>query len=141
MKRKPRSPNERLFTAAMLGRSVVLGLLASVISVTVYGFALRALAEPQARALGFTTLVVSNLSLIFVSRARSESLATIFFKANRIYWSIAFLALVALAVVVGVPSVAALFKFAAPPLPALSAACLVTLAAVLISGSLLRRRE
>src|SRR5262249_37113974 len=131
MRRKPRSPRERLFTGQMLGRSATLGLIAAAMSAGTYGVGLRSLTENQARALAFIALIVANLTLIFVSRARSEGLATILLKSNRVYWSIAILAVAALAGTIEIPSVAAIFKFAAPPLSAVSSASLATLLAVL----------
>ena len=92
------------------------------------------------KAVAFIAIVVSNLTLIFVSRSRSESLATIFFKTNRIYWSIAALALVALAVIICVPSVATVFAFAAPPPAAVLSAVAAALSSVLICGWMLRSR-
>ncbi|HEY6645108.1 cation-translocating P-type ATPase [Povalibacter sp.] len=115
MKRKPRPTNESLFSAAMLKRSVVLGISVLLLCITVYGLALRMLSDSEARALAFIAVVVSNLALIFVSRARSESLTTVFVKPNRIYWWIVGLASLALAAAIGVPGIAAAFQFAVPP--------------------------
>ncbi len=127
MRRKPRSPDESLFTSTMLKRSFALGMIMLVLCVVVYWIALRMLSDGEARALTFIAIVVSNLTLIFVSRSRSESLTTIFVKPNRIYWSIAGLASIALVTTICVPAVASAFQFEAPPW---HAAAIVTVSAV-----------
>lgn len=140
MKRRPRPPNERLFTSAMLKRSVILGGIVLMLSAIVYGGALRVTGEDEARALTFVTIVVSNLALIFVSRSRSESLATIFVKPNRIYWWIAATASAALAITIGVPGAAAAFQFASPSWTATLAAATAAVSLVLGGGWILRNR-
>ncbi|HKQ12672.1 MAG TPA: cation-translocating P-type ATPase [Steroidobacteraceae bacterium] len=138
MKRKPRPPDERLFTSAMLKRSVTLGLVALVLSVTVYGLALQTLSEGESRALAFVAIVAANLALIFVSRSRSEALTTIFVKPNRIYWSIVGLASVALIIAIGVPGTAAAFRFDPPPVSAILMTIAAAVSLVVTFGWLLR---
>lgn len=140
MKRKPRPPKERLFTAAMLMRSALLGGVVLLLSTITYGIALRITDENEARALTFVTLVVSNLALIFVSRSRSESLATIFVKPNRIFWWIAAIASAALGITIGVPEVADAFQFSSPPWSATLIAAAAAAMLVLAGGWLLRNR-
>ncbi|WP_407810413.1 cation transporting ATPase C-terminal domain-containing protein, partial [Staphylococcus aureus] len=72
--------------------------------------------ESQARAMGFITLVVANLLLILANRSRRESFLAILARPNRVFWSIAILALAALAVAAYLPSAAAVFRFE-PPSP------------------------
>ncbi|MET0660841.1 MAG: cation-translocating P-type ATPase, partial [Steroidobacteraceae bacterium] len=139
MKRKPRPPAERLFTATLLRRSVTLGLVALLLCVAVYGLALRTMSEHEARALAFVAIVVSNLALIFISRSRSESFATVFIKPNRVYWLIVALAMAALFIAIGVPLAADAFRFATPPLGALSIAIMATVSLLLACGLVLRR--
>lgn len=140
MKRRPRPPEERLFTAPMLERALSLGLVTLLASTLVYVVGLRTTSEAEARSLAFVSLVVANLTLIFVSRSRSESLTTIFVKPNRVYWLIAAAASAALAVAIGIPEVAAAFDFIAPPVPVLLAVAVAQVALLLACGWLLRRR-
>lgn len=140
MKRKPRRPDERLFTSAMLKRSLTLGVVALLLSAVTYGVALQAMSVGQARALAFIAIVVANLALIFVSRSRSESLTTIFVKPNRIFWSIVGIASTALFVSIGVPGVAAAFQFEPPPLSALVATIAAAASLVVACGWMLRNR-
>jgi Ca2+-transporting ATPase len=140
MQRKPRRPEERLFSSAMLRRSLTLGVVALLLSAITYGLALQTMSETQARALGFITIVIANLTLIFVSRSRSESLTKIFVKPNRIYWIIVGVATASLCVAIGVPGVAAAFRFAVPSIAAVLIAAIATVSVVLSCGWLLRNR-
>jgi P-type Ca2+ transporter type 2C len=96
--------------------------------------------EEQARALTFVTLIVSNLALIFVSRSRSESFATVYAKPNSVFWWIVGVAGIALLITIGVPGAAAVFQFAHPSWSALSFVIAAAVALVLGAGWLLRRR-
>lgn len=140
MKRRPRPPDERLFSSGMLKGSLTLGVVAFLLSAGAYGLALQTMSENEARALAFITIVVANLALIFVSRSRSESLTAIFIKPNRIYWLIVGVASAALFVTIGIPGVAAAFDFASPPLVAAMIAVIATVSLVVACGWLLRNR-
>ena len=138
MRRKPRRPDEALFSKAILRRSLLLGAVVFVFGAVLYSIALNFMPEYGARALTFLGIVIANLTLIFVSRSRSESLIAIYERPNAVYWWIAGLACVALATVIYVPAVAALFKFSPP---AWTTVCLTIVAAivlVLVAGKWLR---
>jgi P-type Ca2+ transporter type 2C len=141
MHRKPRRPGERLFSSAMLRRSLSLGVVALLLSATAYGLALQAMSENQARALGFITIVIANLTLIFVSRSRSESLTRIFVKPNRVFWVIVVVAAASLLIAIGAPGVATVFRFAVPTITAVLIAVIATASVVLTCGWLLRNRS
>ncbi|HEX4974160.1 MAG TPA: cation-translocating P-type ATPase [Steroidobacteraceae bacterium] len=140
MRRKPRPPDEALFSRDLLGRSLSLGFGVLVLCVAVYAISLRLMPPEEARALAFLAIVVCNLSLIFVSRSRSETLAAIFSKPNRIYWWIVALAGITLLVAIGVPAVADVFQFSRPPWNAVVAVTAGALSCVLTLGLLLRNR-
>lgn len=140
MTRKPRRRDEPLFSSAMLRRSVSLGVLVLLLCGLVYGVTLRIGSEDEARALAFLAIVCSNLALIFVSRSRSESLAKVFVKPNRVYWWIVGAAGAALAITIGVPGAADVFQFAQPAWTAVFAVIVVAVSSVLASGWLLRNR-
>jgi Ca2+-transporting ATPase len=140
MRRPPRRPDEPLFSRAMLRRSLWLGCAVLALCAVVYGAALQLGPAEEARALAFLTLVAANLALIFVSRSRSESLTRILVKPNRVYWWIVALASTTLALAIGVPGLAELFRFAAPAWPAIPVAAIVAVSSVLGFGWLLRNR-
>jgi Ca2+-transporting ATPase len=107
MQRPPRDPSARLFDARMLGASLALG--ASVLAgvVAVYAWALHAgRAEPEARAIAFAAIVFGNLAMILAYRSLGRT--------NPAFWTVCAAALAALAVVLYVPAVAAIFRVAAP---------------------------
>jgi len=140
MTRKPRRRDEPLFSSAMLRRSVSLGMLVLLLCGLVYGVTLRIGSEDEARALAFLAIVCSNLTLIFVSRSHSESLAKVFVKPNRVYWWIVGAAGAALAITIGVPGAADVFQFVQPAWTAVFAVIVVAVSSVLASGWLLRNR-
>lgn len=139
MRRRPRRPDEPLFSAPMLTRSVWLGCSVLAVCAITYAVALHLGSDEEARTLAFLTLVAANLGLIFVSRSRSESLTRILSKPNRVYWWIVALACGVLTLAIAVPGIATLFRFATPPWPALIACTAVAVGSVLISGRLLHR--
>lgn len=140
MRRRPRRPDEPLFSRAMLKRSVSLGVAVLLLCAIVYGTSLHLGSVDEARALAFLTLVAANLALIFVSRSRSETLANIFVKPNRIYWWIVGIASLVLALAIGHPSFAEVFRFAQPPWAATIAVIMLTVGSVLAFGWILRKR-
>ena len=83
MRRKPRSPDEPLFSAALVGWSVLQGSLAFVLVAAIFIVAARSgMPEEEVRALAFFSLVVTIVSLIFVNRSFSASLVTAFRRSN-----------------------------------------------------------
>lgn len=138
MRRKPRRPDEALFSKEILRRSLLLGTVMLVFSVALYGIALELMPEHGARALTFLGVVIANLTLIFVSRSRSESLIAIYARPNAVYWWITSLACIALATVIYVPAVATLFKFAPPAWTTICWTILAAIVLVLAAGKWLR---
>ena len=143
MRRPPRSPGEPLFSHEMVVEGVLLGFATFIAVVIVYGMALAIFDEDRARTMAFITLVVANLLLILANRSRGVSFIAILSQPNRVFWVIALIALVALAVAVYVPSAAEAFRFASPSAAGVVASVLAAFAAVVwIEGvrSLRRRR-
>jgi Ca2+-transporting ATPase len=140
MRRKPRRPDERLFSSEVLKRSVLLGAMVLAFSVAVYGAALTVMGEGAARGLAFIGVVIANLALIFVSRSRSGSLGALLTKPNRIFWWITGGACLALALSIYAPPIATLFLFTAPAPQAVSVVAGSAIVLVLLAGGLLRQR-
>lgn len=89
MNRPPRAPNAPLFSAALVGWSLLQGLFVFLLVAAVYVFAIRkGMPENEVRALAFVSLVMTNVGLILVNRSFSTSLAAAFRHANRILWII-----------------------------------------------------
>jgi Ca2+-transporting ATPase len=122
MHRPPRDPQAPLFTGAALVRALALGGGPFLVVAACYAWALGALAPEQARAFGFVTLVLANLSLILANRAAARTLWSALARPNPVFLMVAAVALVALALVLYVPWLAGIFQFGhLPPMLAASA--------------------
>ncbi len=112
MQRRPRSPDQPLFSRALIGWSVLQGVIALAPVAAIYVIAtLRGMPAPEVRALTVFSLVLVIVSLIFVNRSFSASLATALGRRNpALVW-----VLLAVAVVLGAtlfwPAASALFGF------------------------------
>jgi Ca2+-transporting ATPase len=123
MKRPPRKKTEVLFNrrAAML--SVIQGIVVLGIVLLVYSAAFsEGLVEPQARALAFTTIVISNLMLILTNRSWSRTLISTLRTPNKsLAWVFAG-TIFALFLVLYMPVLQDLFLFSPVPAMALAVA-------------------
>ncbi len=121
MRRPPRSTTAKLFGGATLAFAFLQGLGALAIVVGAYGWGQHNLTEHEARAFAFCTLVVANLALILSNRSRSGSLMTSIRRPNRTLWLVSAGTVVLLSLVIYVPTLAGLFRFAPLPLSILLA--------------------
>jgi Ca2+-transporting ATPase len=143
MARPPRDPDERLFDRRLVARSVLQGLGMLGASFAVYAWTRRAgMGDGDVRALTFTTLIVTNLILIFANRSltRSLSLTRVVTARNPALLTIVAGALTALAGVLYVPPVRALFSLSRPHVSDLLV-CLVAALAALVWMELLKVAE
>ena len=84
MRRTPRSPDEPLFSGAMIGWSLLQGAVALLVVAIIFVVAIgRGMPEAEVRALAFFSLVVTIVSLIFVNRSFGASLVTALRRPNR----------------------------------------------------------
>jgi len=120
MQRPPRDTNAQLFGAASLSFSLLQGLGALAVVIVGYGWALQNMLEPPARAFAFCTLVVANLALILSNRSRNGSLLASMQRPNRTLWVVSAGTIALLGVVIYVPVLAELFRFAPPPINVLA---------------------
>jgi Ca2+-transporting ATPase len=130
MKRRPRSPSDRLFGRQSLVGSALQGI---VVFAMVFGVfeASRSLGETMAhaRTLAFITLIVANLCLILTNRSWKQGLFASLAVPNRALLWVVGSALAFLGLVVYVPGLRSLFHFA--PVSLLD--ILIALAAGLVS--------
>jgi Ca2+-transporting ATPase len=115
MKAQPRSPQARLFDAAVLVRGLWqgAGLLAMLLALYA-GVRLGTGSDEMARALTFTVMVLSNLALIHANRSWSPSGLRGPATTNRYFVWISLATLVLLACVLGIAPISRLFAFATP---------------------------
>ncbi len=112
MNRPPRHPDTPLFSASLIGWSLLQGGVAFVLVAGIYLFALQQGMPPdEVRALTFFALVLSLIALIFVNRSFSASLIVAFRRRNAaLRWVLPAVALM-LAGTLLVPFVRHLFRF------------------------------
>ncbi len=131
MRRPPRDPRAPMFGRRVLGVSMLQGASVLVVVLAVYVLALRlGQAEAEARALTFATFLFSNLALIFTNRSWSRVIVSSSLK-DATLWAVTGGALLFLALVIYVPPLASLFRFA--PLGALDLAFCFIAAALSIT--------
>ncbi len=83
MRRPPRDPDELLFSGALIGWSLLQGVVAFVLVAGIFIVASRrGMPEDEVRALTFVSLVLTIVSVIFVNRAFSTSLVQAFRRPN-----------------------------------------------------------
>jgi Ca2+-transporting ATPase len=111
MQRPPRAPDTPLFSFHAMALALAGGLGALLVVMASYGWAKSSLADGEARAFAFTTLVVANLTLIFANRSRSSGIAASLNGTNPILWIVTAATLVLLALALYLPWLAAIFRF------------------------------
>ena len=115
MQRPPRNIQAQLFAGGTLWLAFLQGVGVLGVVLAVYAWGAAQLAEPQARALGFSTLVVANLALIFSNRSRSQSLWRTLRVPNLTLWVVAGLTAGLLLLALYLPGLSAILHLA--PLP------------------------
>ena len=128
MQRAPRDPAAPLLGSGVFWQALWQGggVLAMVLALYLWGT--QQLAEPEARALAFSALVLGNLALILSNRAGRRGLLASLRVPNPMLWAMSALTLVLLGLAVYLPPVAAVLHLA--PLSPLPAALVVAGAGV-----------
>lgn len=112
MRRPPRAPKAPMFGRRVIGVSLAQGAAVLVVVIAVYALALQlGRPESEARALTFGTFLIANLGLIFTNRSWSQRAAR-WSLNDKPLWSVTLGAMLFLALVIYVPSLARLFRFA-----------------------------
>jgi len=116
MKRPPRRRDEWLFSRATIAISLLQGCVVLAAVLLVYTWALfSGTGAAAARTLTFTTIVFSNLGLIMINRSWKESvIATLRYPNRALLWVFAG-TILALFLVLLIPSLRDLFRFAPVP--------------------------
>jgi Ca2+-transporting ATPase len=124
MTRPPRSVKERLFSRRTVGLSLLQGVSVLLIVLAVYVVTWsRGHDEMEARAMTFTTLIVANLALIVANRSWSRTILATLRVRNAPFWWVIGGALVVMGLVLYVPYLRDIFRFA-KLLPGQVAICL-----------------
>lgn len=113
MKRSPRNPKEPLFGRRTVGLSLLQGAIVLLIVLAVFAISFyRGQGEQEARALTFTTLILANLGLILTNLSWSGTIIQTLRKPNTALWWVVGGAVVFLGLVLYVPFLRGLFRFA-----------------------------
>jgi Ca2+-transporting ATPase len=131
MKRPPRGVEERLFGTQNVLLSVFqgLGLVAAVAAVFFYGLGSE-VAETEARALAFTTLIIGSLGLITANRSVLHSVFALLRTPNQAQWWILGGTGIALVAVLYTPALRQVFHFSPVRTNDLASAILAGIAAI-----------
>jgi P-type Ca2+ transporter type 2C len=133
MRRPPRDPAAPLLGVRELVYGIAQGLLALAAVLAAYGWALRALPLPQARAFAFIALVVADVGLIFSNRSQQQTSVEAMRAPNPIVWAVSAAAFAVLALALYLPLLAELFYLAPPPGALVARAVLAGLAPLAVS--------
>jgi Ca2+-transporting ATPase len=131
MRKGPRDPNAPLLGVAPLAFGLAQGVVVLATVLATYGWALRTLPLPQARAFAFTTLIVADIGLIFSNRSTTRTSIESMVTPNPLVWLVTSCACAVLALALFVPLLAELFYFKAPAPVFLGLACVIGAASML----------
>jgi P-type Ca2+ transporter type 2C len=112
MDRPPRNPAKRLFEARRVLSSLGQGFAVFLSTFAVYGAFMKfGYSQPEARAAGFSALVVGNLAMIFANRSWSRWIRKSIRSINIALWVIVTGAFLSLGLVLFVPALRGIFHF------------------------------
>ncbi|MBY8829424.1 cation-translocating P-type ATPase [Hephaestia mangrovi] len=113
MDRRPRRPNEPLFSMPMIVRSVAQGAIAFLmLAALLFAAACRGMPAPEIRALVFFALVSAVIALVLVNRAFSRSIADALIRGNAVFRYIVGGVVIIGAIIIASPFVQDLLQFA-----------------------------
>jgi Ca2+-transporting ATPase len=132
MNRPPRNPSEPIFGLRTTAIALLQGLSVLAVVAGIFAWAMHTgKPEPYARALAFTTLIVSNLSLIWTNRSWSRTVLHTLGSRNIALWSVTAGAMSLLVVVLSVPFLRELFRLSALSIRAFASCLLAGCASIL----------
>ncbi len=112
MRRPPRPTSAPLFSASLMARGLLQGVVVLAFVAGIYTFAvLRGLPENEIRALTFFALVFAIIDLIFANRSASASLIAAFRRSNWVLSLVLFVVAAILALTLTWPVARTLFRF------------------------------
>ncbi len=112
MRRPPRNPKEPLFSRRTLHLALLQGLSVLVVLVAVFAIAYYSgNGEFDARALAFTTLIISNLAMILTNRSWSRTIPELLQAPNTALWWVLGGGTIFLGLILYVPLLRHLFSF------------------------------
>ena len=133
MDRPPRDPLAPLFSAAMIGQSLLQGLIVLALVAGFYAWLLHGgQSAESARTAAFMALLASNIALVLANRSLAGGWRQALRPGNRAMWSMLLLSLGLLALVISVPVLREFFGFVWPQMVWVGAALALGLLAFLL---------
>ncbi len=112
MRRPPRDPKSPLLSTWLIAGTLLQGAIVLLGTIAVYVTALgRSVPEPEARALVFVTLVVTNFALILTNRATGFAIVDLIRRPNFILWGVVAVTSTILLIVLFTPALRSIFYF------------------------------
>lgn len=112
MQRPPRAAHAKLFDAEVLKLGFMQGTVLLLVVLAIFSFTLyRGMGAEEARALTFTTLILSSIGLIFTNRSRVRFAWLTSSSSNPALWWVTSGAVVLLGLVIFLPMLSRLFSF------------------------------
>ena len=112
MRRRPRAPDQPLFSGSLISWSVLQGACAFALVAVIFIIALkRGMPADEVRALAFFSLIMTIFSLIFVNRSFSTSLLTALRRPNRTLALVLLVVVTMLSLTLLWPIASTLFRF------------------------------
>jgi Ca2+-transporting ATPase len=112
MRRPPRNPKEPLFSRRTLRLALLQGISVLVVLIAVFAISYyNGNGEFDARALAFTTLIISNLAMILTNRSWSRTIPEMLQAPNQALWWVLSGGLLFLGLILYVPLLRHLFSF------------------------------
>lgn len=137
MQRGPRRSDEPLIGMRQLVLGLTFGLLLFLGCFAIYVWAnSTGLGQNIARTLSFVALTVSNLMLVRVIASDSSAFTSLFGAGQRPFWIISAIVTTVVALCIGVPTLADIFKFENPGMPKLLAVIGGTLVYMMVLDAL-----
>jgi Ca2+-transporting ATPase len=143
MRRPPRDPKARMFDRSMMASAVFQGFWSLLVTFAAFVISLyRGQSEAEARAMGFTTLTLGNIAMIWANRSRTRTIPEMLHSRNLPVMGITVGALTLLGAVLYIPAVRSLFQFSSLGAGDMALCIVLALAGVTwIEALKLRRRS
>ncbi|MGA2090098.1 MAG: cation-translocating P-type ATPase [Endomicrobiales bacterium] len=138
MNRTPRDLAHPLFGRNMVCYSMLQGLGLLVIIASIFFFSIHSVGESGARALTFTTMIFANVGLILINRSGTQNIFATLASRNNAFWWVLSGSLFFLGLVLSIPTLRGIFKFA-PVTPAGLLLCVAGGVASMVWAELLKR--
>jgi Ca2+-transporting ATPase len=111
MRRPPRKFDDPILNKKTILSALLQGLGVLIVTLIMYVFALKIMSESEARTFAFTSLIISNLMLIYSNRSSRKSIFTLLAIPNKVLFGITIATILILLATVYIPFFANILHF------------------------------